>query len=190
MPHPSLIRIATRKSPLALWQSEHVKQCLQHQFPHIQCQLVPLETEGDLFLSDTLAALGGKGNFVKALEKALLADEADIAVHSMKDVPVNLPEGLMIGAYLKREDPRDAFISERYKTLEALPVNAKIGTASLRRKALLKHLRPDLQIEILRGNVQTRLNKLHSENFDAIILAAASSRGRAASHHSYHRATE
>lgn len=167
-----MIRIATRKSPLALFQAEYVKTLIE-QTSGIPCQLVSLTTTGDRFLNDTLAAQGGKGAFVKELEHALLNHEADIAVHSMKDVPANLPPSLMITAYLTREDPRDVFLSRHFDHLDALPISATVGTASLRRKAILKHLRPDLNIELLRGNVQTRLEKLNQGNYDAIILAAA-----------------
>jgi hydroxymethylbilane synthase len=167
------IRIATRKSPLALWQAEHIKHLLIQKFPHIHYELIPIVSSGDRFQKDTLAALGGKGAFVKELEHALFDGRAEIAVHSMKDVPVDLPQGLMLAAYLKREDPRDAFVSQHFACLEDLPQGAKLGTASLRRKALLKHLRPDLQIDVLRGNVNTRLAKLHAGEFDALIFAAA-----------------
>lgn len=165
--------IATRKSPLALWQAEHVAGRLRQLHPGLEVTLLPMSTQGDRILDTPLAKIGGKGLFVKELEQGLLSGAADIAVHSMKDVPVSLPEGLHLGAILEREDPRDAFVSVHFQRLEALPLNARLGTASLRRQAQIAADRPDLQILSLRGNVNTRLKKLASGEFDAIILAAS-----------------
>ncbi len=170
---PSRVRIATRKSALALWQAEFVKAQLEHFHPGIVVELVPMSTQGDKILDTPLAKIGGKGLFVKELETAMLEDRADIAVHSMKDVPVEFPEGLMLSTICKREDPRDAFVSNRYSTLAELPEGAIVGTSSLRRQCQIKAVRPDLQIRDLRGNVNTRLAKLDAGEFDAIILAAA-----------------
>lgn len=167
-----ILRIATRKSPLAMWQAEHVQQQLQQHWPHLSIELVPMSTSGDHFLRDSLAAVGGKGLFVKELEHALLNHQADVAVHSLKDVPAHLPEGLSLTTFLNREDPRDALVSS-YPTLSDLPHGACVGTASLRRQALLKHHHPHLQVKLLRGNVNTRLSKLAAGEYDAIILAAA-----------------
>ena len=166
------LRIATRQSPLALWQAHFVKIELQRHWPDLSIDLIPMKTSGDKFLSDTLAAVGGKGLFVKELEQALLDHRADIAVHSLKDVPAHLPTGLLLGAFLSREDPRDALVSA-YPSLDAMPAGAIIGTASLRRAALIKHYYPQLATAVLRGNVNSRLNKLASGVFDGIILAAA-----------------
>lgn len=165
--------IATRKSPLALWQAEHVAERLRQLHPGLEVSLLPMSTQGDRILDTPLAKIGGKGLFVKELEQGLLSGAADIAVHSMKDVPVSLPEGLHLGAILEREDPRDAFVSVRFQRLEDLPLKARLGTASLRRQAQIAADRPDLQILSLRGNVNTRLKKLKSGEFDAIILAAS-----------------
>jgi len=169
----NLLRIATRKSPLALWQAEHVRQALQAIHPDITIELVEMTTQGDKILDTPLAKIGGKGLFVKELEQGLLQKQADIAVHSMKDVPVTFPTGLMLAVVMQREEPYDAFVSNQYAQLTDLPQNAVVGTASLRRQAQLLALRPDLQIRTLRGNVGTRLNKLDQGEFDAIILAAA-----------------
>jgi hydroxymethylbilane synthase len=165
--------IATRKSPLALWQAEHVRTRLQQLHPGLQVELVTMSTQGDRVLDSPLAKIGGKGLFVKELEQGILAGRADIAVHSMKDVPAELPEGLEIGAILEREDPRDAFVSNRYATLAELPQGACVGTSSLRRQCQLRAIRPDLEILDLRGNVNTRLAKLDAGDYDAIVLASA-----------------
>lgn len=167
------IRIATRKSALALWQAEYVKARLQEAHPGIEVTLVPMVSRGDKLLDSPLSKIGGKGLFVKELENALLANEADIAVHSMKDVPMDFPEGLGLFCICEREDPRDAFVSNNYASLEALPQGAIVGTSSLRRQAQLLARRPDLVIHFLRGNVNTRLAKLDAGEYDAIILAAA-----------------
>lgn len=167
------LRIATRKSALALWQAEHVKAGLEALNPDLQVELVTMSTRGDKILDSPLAKVGGKGLFVKELEQAMFDGRADIAVHSMKDMPVELPDGLEIGAILNREDPRDAFVSNQYDSLDALPEGAVVGTSSLRRQCQLKAKRPDLQIHDLRGNVNTRLEKLDKGDYDAIILAAA-----------------
>lgn len=165
------LRIATRKSPLAMKQTEMVKQALLHIDPSLNIELLPLQTKGDTFLNQNLSKIGGKGLFVKELEHAMLDNAADMAVHSMKDVPYQLPGGLGIHAILEREDARDAFISDKANSIQELPDNARIGTSSLRRASQLLLLTPKLIIEPLRGNINTRLNKRH--NFDAIILAAA-----------------
>lgn len=167
------IRIATRQSPLALQQAEFIKQQLQKFYPELQVELKGFTTEGDRFLATPLAKIGGKGLFVKELEQAMLDHEADIAVHSMKDMPVDIPEGLTLTAICERHDPRDAFVSSRYRTIHELPREAVLGTSSLRRKCQVLALRPDLNIINLRGNVNTRLRKLDQGEFDAIILAAA-----------------
>ena len=167
------VRIATRKSALALWQAEYVKAQLEHFHPDLVVELVPMTTKGDIILDTPLAKVGGKGLFVKELEVAMLEDRADIAVHSMKDVPVEFPEGLGLEVICPREDPRDAFVSNTYKNLDELPQGAVVGTSSLRRQCQLKELRPDLEIKDLRGNVNTRLKKLDEGQYDAIILAAA-----------------
>jgi hydroxymethylbilane synthase len=168
-----ILRIATRKSQLALWQAEHVRALLLAAHPHLQVELLPLTTQGDRILDVPLAKIGGKGLFVKELENALLQRRADLAVHSMKDVPMALPEKLTLGAILVREDPRDAFVSNTCADLAALPSGAHIGTSSLRRQCQLRAFRPDLRISDLRGNVNTRLARLDNAAFDAIILAAA-----------------
>jgi hydroxymethylbilane synthase len=167
------LKIATRQSPLALWQAEFVKAQLQQRYPALAVELVTFTTRGDKILDSSLSKIGGKGLFVKELEHALLEGVADIAVHSMKDVPMEFPQGLGLCVICEREDPRDAFVSARYKNLDALPPGARVGTSSLRRQCQLKQVRPDLQIKDLRGNVQTRLAKLDAGEFDAIILAAA-----------------
>lgn len=167
------LKIATRQSPLALWQANYVKARVQAQHADLNVELVPFVTKGDVLLDSPLAKIGGKGLFVKELELALLNGEADIAVHSMKDVPMEFPEGLDLIAICAREDARDAFVSNRYKSLDELPQGAVVGTSSLRRQCQLKHLRPDLEVRPLRGNVGTRLSKLDNGEFDAIILAAA-----------------
>jgi hydroxymethylbilane synthase len=167
------LRIATRKSPLALWQAEHVRTRLQQLYPGLQVELVSMSTQGDRVLDSPLAKIGGKGLFVKELEQGMLAGQADIAVHSMKDVPAELPQGLEIGAILEREDPRDAFVSNRFAALTELPHGARVGTSSLRRQCQLRAVRPDLEILDLRGNVNTRLAKLDARDYDAIVLASA-----------------
>lgn len=168
-----LIRIATRKSPLALWQAEHVAKLLKASHPTLDIELVKMITQGDKILDTPLAKIGGKGLFVKELEQGMLNGDAEIAVHSMKDVPAQLPDGLEISAILSREDPRDAFVSNTYSTIDDLPQGAIVGTSSLRRQCQLLNMRPDLQIQSLRGNVNTRLQKLDNGEYDAIILAAA-----------------
>ena len=167
------LKIATRQSPLALWQANYVKDRLQQLYPDLIVELVPMVTKGDVILDSPLAKIGGKGLFVKELENALLNKEADIAVHSMKDVPMQFPEGLGLAVICKREDPRDAFVSNSYRTFAELPQGAVVGTSSLRRQCQLKALRPDLDIRSLRGNVGTRLSKLDNGDYDAIILASA-----------------
>ncbi|MDH4584132.1 hydroxymethylbilane synthase [Pseudomonas sp. BN415] len=167
------IRIATRKSALALWQAEYVKARLEEAHPGLKVSLVPMVSKGDKLLDAPLAKIGGKGLFVKELETALLENEADIAVHSMKDVPMDFPEGLGLYCICEREDPRDAFVSNRFDSLDTLPVGSVVGTSSLRRQAQLLARRPDLKIQFLRGNVNTRLAKLDAGEYDAIILAAA-----------------
>lgn len=169
----NLVRIATRKSALALWQANFVKAELEAAHPGLQVELVPMSTQGDKILDTPLAKIGGKGLFVKELETAMLEGRADIAVHSMKDVPVDFPEGLMLHTICQREDPRDAFVSNTYQQLADLPQGAVVGTSSLRRQCQIKAMRPDLQIKDLRGNVNTRLAKLDAGEFDAIILASA-----------------
>ena len=167
------VRIATRESALALWQAEYVKAQLEHFHPDITVVLVPMTTKGDIWLDTPLAKIGGKGLFVKELEVAMLEDRADIAVHSMKDLPVDFPDGLDLEVICPREDPRDAFVSNTYASLSDLPQGAIVGTSSLRRQCQLKAKRPDLDIRDLRGNVNTRLRKLDEGLYDAIILAAA-----------------
>ncbi|MDQ7987789.1 hydroxymethylbilane synthase [Pseudomonas sp. G34] len=170
---PREIRIATRKSALALWQAEHVKARLEAAHPGLQVSLVPMVSKGDKLLDAPLAKIGGKGLFVKELETALLEDQADIAVHSMKDVPMDFPAGLGLFCICEREDPRDAFVSNGHERLDTLPAGSVVGTSSLRRQAQLLARRPDLKIHFLRGNVNTRLAKLDAGEYDAIILAAA-----------------
>jgi hydroxymethylbilane synthase len=167
------VRLATRGSPLALWQANWVKAELERLHAGCRVVLVPIKTSGDKITDVPLATIGGKGLFVKEIEEALLAGRADLAVHSMKDVPVEIPEGLHIAVTTKREDPRDALISAAGLPFAKLPRGAKIGTSSLRRGTQLRHTRPDLVIIPLRGNLDTRLRKLKSENLDAVIVAAA-----------------
>ena len=167
------IRIGTRKSPLALWQAEFVRDALLDIEPKLQIELVKLTTQGDKMLDTSLAKVGGKGLFIKELEQRLLDHTADIAVHSLKDVTVSLPDGLALVTYCKREDPRDAFVSNNYASLADLPEGARVGTSSLRRQCQLRARYPHLQIIGLRGNVNTRLAKLDASEFDAIILATA-----------------
>ncbi|SMY38082.1 Porphobilinogen deaminase [Photobacterium andalusiense] len=167
------IRIATRKSPLAMWQAEFVKAELEQAHPGLVVELLPMVTKGDIILDTPLAKVGGKGLFVKELEVAMLEGRADIAVHSMKDVPVEFPEGLGLVTICEREDPRDAFVSNNYDSIDDLPQGAIVGTSSLRRQCQLRAQRPDLIVNDLRGNVNTRLRKLDEGQYDAIILAAA-----------------
>jgi len=168
-----IIRIATRHSPLAMWQANFVKAELLKHHKDLIVEILPMKTKGDIILDTPLAKVGGKGLFVKELEVAMLENKADIAVHSMKDVPVDFPEGLGLSVICEREDPRDAFVSNHFKTLMELPIGAIVGTCSLRRQCQIKALRPDLMIKDLRGNVNTRLRKLDDGEYDAIILAAA-----------------
>lgn len=167
------LRIATRKSALALWQAEFVKAELEAAHPNLTVTLVPMVSRGDQLLDSPLAKIGGKGLFVKELQAALMAKEADIAVHSMKDVPMAFPEGLGLYCVCEREDPRDAFVSNTYANLAELPHGSIVGTSSLRRQAQILAQRPDLVVNFLRGNVNTRLAKLDAGEYDAIILAAA-----------------
>ncbi len=167
------VRIATRRSPLALWQAEHVAERLRSAHPGLEVELLPMVTEGDRILDRALAEVGGKGLFIKELEVAMLEGRADLAVHSMKDVPAELPPGMVLSTVLERADPRDALVSSQYGTLEDLPAGARVGTSSLRRQCQLRRLRPDVVVGQLRGNVQTRLAKLDSGAFDAILLATA-----------------
>ncbi len=167
------ISIATRKSPLALWQAGHVKAQLQQHHSELEVELVSMQTQGDRILDKPLSLVGGKGLFIKELEQALYDHQADIAVHSMKDVTIDMSKGLQLPVILKREDPHDVFISKKYKGASDLPQGAVIGTSSLRRKCQLKAWRGDLDIKDLRGNVGTRLKKLDEGEYDAIILAAA-----------------
>ncbi|MBD2811298.1 hydroxymethylbilane synthase [Xenorhabdus sp. Vera] len=167
------IRIATRQSPLAMWQAHYVQKQLEHFHPELKVELVPMVTRGDIILDTPLAKVGGKGLFVKELELALLEKRADIAVHSMKDVPVEFPDGLGLVTICKRDDPRDAFVSVEYASLDDLPAGSIVGTSSLRRQCQIRQLRPDLVIHDLRGNVGTRLGKLDNGDYDAIILATA-----------------
>lgn len=175
------IRIATRQSALALWQAEYVKARLEQAHPGLTVTLLPMTSRGDKLLDAPLAKIGGKGLFVKELETALLEGVADIAVHSMKDVPMDFPEGLGLYTICEREDPRDAFVSNTYASFEQLPAGSVVGTSSLRRQAQLLARRPDLQIRFLRGNVNTRLAKLDAGEYDAIILAAAGQSASASS---------
>lgn len=170
---PQIIRIATRKSALALWQAEYVKAELERHHKDLQVELVPMVSRGDKILDVPLAKIGGKGLFVKELEHALLEGRADIAVHSMKDVPMDFPQGLGLEVICPREDPRDAFVSNEFANLDSLPKGAIVGTSSLRRQCQLLAIRPDLEIRFLRGNVNTRLAKLDAGEYQAIILAAA-----------------
>lgn len=167
------IRIATRTSPLALWQAEHVARRLQEIHPGLQIEMVGMVTRGDKILDSPLSKIGGKGLFVKELELGMLEGRADIAVHSMKDVPMEFPDGLHLPIIMEREDPRDAFVSNRYASLDELPEGAIVGTSSLRRQTQIRARYPQLQIRDLRGNVNTRLGKLDNGEYDAIILAAA-----------------
>lgn len=167
------LRIATRQSRLALWQAEHVAARLREAHPGLVVELVPMTTQGDRIVDRSLAQVGGKGLFIKELEVAIAEGRADIAVHSMKDVPSDMPPGMILAAMLSRADPRDAFVSLRHENFNSLPHGARVGTSSLRRQCQLKYARPDLQLLTLRGNVETRLRKLQEEQYDAIVLAAA-----------------
>ncbi len=167
------VRIATRESLLALWQAEYIKAELQRHHADLQVELVGMTTRGDQLLDSPLSKIGGKALFVKELEQAMLDGRADMAVHSMKDVPMHFPEGLELAIICEREDPRDAFVSNRFATVDDLPQGACVGTSSLRRECQLRARRPDLVVRSLRGNVQTRLRKLDDGEFDAIVLAAA-----------------
>ncbi|MEO8654610.1 MAG: hydroxymethylbilane synthase [Ramlibacter sp.] len=167
----SKLVIATRESRLAMWQAEHVKALLEQRGHHVS--LLGMTTRGDQILDRSLSKVGGKGLFVKELEVALEQGDADIAVHSLKDVPMDMPEGFALSCVMEREDPRDAFVSNRFQNLAELPQGAVVGTSSLRRVVLLRALRPDLKIEPLRGNLDTRLRKLDDGNYDGIVLAAA-----------------
>ncbi len=167
------IRIGTRSSKLALWQANWVKERVERRFLQVRCEIVKIKTTGDKIRDVALSKVGGKGLFVKEMEEALLDRRIDLAVHSMKDVPTQLCESLHIAAITEREDPRDVMISSRWKAFKELPKGARVGTSSLRRQAQLLHVRPDLKMEILRGNLDTRLRKLGSEGLDAIIVAAS-----------------
>ncbi|HHH43087.1 MAG TPA: hydroxymethylbilane synthase [Gammaproteobacteria bacterium] len=169
----SILRIATRKSPLALWQANHVRDALLARHPGLEVELLTMSTQGDKILDTPLAKVGGKGLFVKELETGMLEGRADLAVHSMKDVPVEFPEGLCLAAVLPREDPRDVLISNHWSSVDELPRGSRLGTSSLRRQSQLRARRPDLQIMDLRGNVNTRISKLDQGDYDAIMLAAA-----------------
>ena len=168
-----LLRIATRKSKLALWQANFVKSAIEKKHPACRVELIEIVTEGDRQQTIPLTAIGGKSVFVKALQQAMLNNEADIAVHSMKDMSVHQAKGLIVPVVLERADPRDAFLSHKYSNIKALPQGAIVGTASPRRSCLLKSMRPDLTIKLLRGNVDTRLAKLAGGEYDAIVLASA-----------------
>lgn len=167
------LNIATRQSPLALWQARHIQTRLQALYPQLSINLVTMVTKGDKILDTPLAKIGGKGLFVKELEQALYEKQADIAVHSLKDVPMDLPDGLTLGAYCQREQPTDAFVSNKFSALDDLPQGATLGTSSLRRQCQIQQYRPDLNIISLRGNVGTRLAKLDADDYDAIILATS-----------------
>lgn len=170
---PNTLVIASRESPLAMWQALHIQSRLQKLYPNTTVKILGMTTTGDQILDTPLAKVGGKGLFVKELEMALADGRADLAVHSMKDVPMNLPDGFMMAATGEREDPRDAFVSNNFTSLEDLPVGSIVGTSSLRRQSQLQARLPHLKIESLRGNLQTRLRKLDEGQYDAIILAAA-----------------
>ena len=170
---PRRLTIATRESALALWQAEHIRARLTSRYRGTTVELLGVTTQGDRILDRPLAAIGGKGLFIKELESALRDGRADIAVHSLKDVPMDMPDGFVLAAISAREDPRDAFVSTRYDRLSSLPENAAVGTSSMRREAQLRARHPSLRIEPLRGNVHTRLRKLDEGSYDAIILAAA-----------------
>ena len=168
-----MLKIATRKSPLALWQAEFVKSKLETIYPDVKVELVKMTTKGDQILNSPLSKIGGKSLFIKELEVGIMEGRADIAVHSMKDVPYELPQGFEIGAILERENPFDAFVSNDFNSIQDLPIGAKLGSCSLRRIVQVKAMRPDLEILDLRGNVNTRLKKLDDGEYDAIILACS-----------------
>ena len=168
-----MLKIATRKSPLALWQAEFVKSKLETIYPDLKVELVKMTTQGDQILNSPLSKIGGKSLFIKELEIGIMEGRADIAVHSMKDVPYELPQGFEIGAILERENPFDAFVSNDFNSIQDLPIGAKLGSCSLRRIVQVKAMRPDLEILDLRGNVNTRLKKLDDGEYDAIILACS-----------------
>lgn len=170
---PERLVIATRESQLALWQAEHIRDRLMALYPGMQVELLGMTTQGDQILDSPLSKVGGKGLFVKELEQAMAEGRAHLAVHSLKDVPMDLPEGFMLAAVTEREDPRDAFVSNRYASLSEMPPGARVGTSSLRRQAQLRVNHPVLEVDMLRGNVNTRLRKLDEGQYDAIILAAA-----------------
>lgn len=169
----STLRIISRQSPLAMWQANYIRACLLDLHAGLSVEILGIKTQADRFLDASLASMGGKGAFVKELEQALLSDHADLAVHSMKDVTIDLPDGLSLPVILKREDARDVFISNQYASLAELPAQARVGTSSLRRQCQIKARRPDLQLIDIRGNVDTRLQKLDAGQYDALILAAA-----------------
>ena len=168
-----MLKIATRKSPLAIWQAEFVKSKLENIYPDLKVELVKMTTQGDQILNSPLSKIGGKSLFIKELEVGIIEGRADIAVHSMKDVPYELPQGFEIGAILERESPFDAFVSNDFNSIQDLPIGAKLGSCSLRRIVQVKAMRPDLEILDLRGNVNTRLKKLDDGEYDAIILACS-----------------
>ena len=168
-----MLKIATRKSPLALWQAEFVKSKLETIYPDLKVELVKMTTQGDQILNSPLSKIGGKSLFIKELEVGIMEGRADIAVHSMKDVPYELPQGFEIGAILERENPFDAFVSNDFNSIQDLPIGAKLGSCSLRRIVQVKAMRPDLEILDIRGNVNTRLKKLDNGEYDAIILACS-----------------
>ena len=168
-----MLKIATRKSPLAIWQAEFVKSKLENIYPDLKVELVKMTTQGDQILNSPLSKIGGKSLFIKELEVGIMEGRADIAVHSMKDIPYELPQGFEIGAILERESPFDAFVSNDFNSIQDLPVGARLGSCSLRRIVQVKALRPDLEILDLRGNVNTRLKKLDDGEYDAIILACS-----------------
>lgn len=168
-----VITIATRESPLALWQAEHVQALLRERYPEKKVELLSMTTQGDQILDKTLSKIGGKGLFVKELEIAMQKKLAHLAVHSLKDVPMELPEGFVLAAVSQREDPRDAFVSNRYESLESMPAGSVVGTASLRRELMLRSRFPHLKVKPVRGNVGTRLKKLDSGEYDALVMASA-----------------
>lgn len=168
-----VITIATRESPLALWQAEHVQALLRERYPEKKVELLGMTTQGDQILDKTLSKIGGKGLFVKELEIAMQKKLAHLAVHSLKDVPMELPEGFVLAAVSQREDPRDAFVSNRYESLESIPAGSVVGTASLRRELMLRSRFPHLKVKPVRGNVGTRLKKLDSGEYDALVMASA-----------------
>jgi hydroxymethylbilane synthase len=170
---PQRLVIATRESELALWQARHIQARLVERHPGLEVSLLGMTTQGDQILDSPLSRIGGKGLFVKELEQAMRDGRAQLAVHSMKDVPMDLPEGFVLAGITAREDPRDAFVSTRYRALGELPAGARVGTSSLRRQAQIRAAHPHLSVETLRGNVNTRLRKLDAGQYDAIILAAA-----------------